>query len=310
MEEIKKNEIAVLIPCFNEEAAIADVIEAFQYSLPESTIYVYDNNSTDNTVNVAKKAGAIVRSEVAQGKGAVVRRMFADVEADIYVLVDGDGTYDAPSAPMMVKKLEDNNLDMLVGVRLSDSNPAKHFRIGHRLGNKLFTKLVGFLFGKHFSDILSGYRVFSRRFVKTFPAISNHFEIETELTVHALQLKLPCDDFVTPYYSRVKGSESKLSTFKDGYKILKSIVYFLKEHKPLLFFGTIALLLCVLSLILAIPIFLTYIKLGSVPRFPTAILATGIMLVSFISLSIGIIMDSVKLSHWEMKRIYYLSYRR
>lgn len=301
--------IAVLIPCYNEEAAIKEVIESFKTVLPNSSIYIYDNNSTDNTIHVAENAGAIVHTEKTQGKGAVVRRMFSDIEADIYVMVDGDGTYDAASAPKMLEQFCSERLDMLVGSRVSTEDDDQ-YRRGHRLGNLLFTKTVGLLFGKSFGDILSGYRIFSKRFVKTFPAMSDNFEIETELTIHALQMKLACEDYETPYYSRATGTESKLSTYSDGYKILKTIVYLLKEFKPFLFFGVISFILCCLSVGLAWPLATTYLETGLVPRIPTAILSTGIMLMSFLSLAIGIILDSVRMSRWEMKRMHYLSFKR
>lgn len=307
--ESNNKKIAVLIPCYNEEAAIQDVIESFKEALPHSSIYIYDNNSTDNTIAVAKACGAIVYTEKIQGKGAVVRRMFADIEADIYIMADGDGTYDAASAPHMVNKLSDENLDMLVGTRLSTRDDDQ-FPLGHHFGNRLFTKVVGMFFGQSFGDILSGYRIFSRRFVKTFPAMSDNFEIETELTIHALEMKLACEDYETPYYARAIGTESKLSTFTDGYKILKTIIYLLKELKPFLFFGVISFILCCLSLGLAWPLAVTYIETGLVPRFPTAILSTGIMLMSFLSLSIGVILDSVRLSRWEMKRLHYLALKK
>lgn len=297
--------IAVLIPCFNEEAAVGSVIEGFREQLPNAEIYVYDNNSTDKTADVARSRGAIVRSEPRPGKGNVVRRMFSDVEADVYVLVDGDDTYDPKVAPSMVEKLVDENLDMVVATRLETASGKEAFRAGHRFGNSVITRLVGILFGRSLTDILSGYRVFSRRFVKTFPARTGGFEVETEMTVHALHVKVAVAEIPAPYGARPTGSESKLSTYGDGLRILRMIVYFLKEVRPLLFFSSVAALLAAISLVLFFPILKGFLETGLVPRFPTAILSTGLMLAAFLSFLAGLILDSVDSARWEEKRRAY-----
>jgi glycosyltransferase involved in cell wall biosynthesis len=299
-------EIAVLIPCYNEEATIAKVARDFAHVLPGSQVYVYDNNSTDKSVEKAKEAGAIVRTEGQQGKGHVVRRMFADVEADIYILVDGDDTYDAASAPNMVRTLVDGPRDMVCATRIEQSEAA--YRRGHRFGNHVISWAVGFLFGRSFRDVLSGYRCFSRRFVKSFPALARGFEIETELTVHALQLRLPVREVETPYSERPEGSFSKLRTFRDGFRILLTICYLLKEEKPLAFFGVIAALLAVFSLCLGIPVVEEYMQTGLVPRLPTAVLATSFMIMGFIAAGLGLILDSVTRARLESKRMHYLAH--
>jgi glycosyltransferase involved in cell wall biosynthesis len=296
--------VAVLIPCFNEEAAIGKVVNGFRTALPHATVYVYDNNSTDRTTEVARAAGAFVRRETHQGKGNVVRRMFADVDADIYVLVDGDATYDAPSAPTMVARLLDDRLDMVVASRVHLDESA--YRPGHRAGNRLFTAFVGWVFAPAFTDILSGYRVFSRRFVKSFPVLSRGFEIETELAVHALELELPVAEVETPYYARQQGSASKLSTWRDGLRILGAIVRLARSERPLAFFSAIGIALAALSIGLAIPIFITFIEIGLVPRFPTAILSTGLMLLAFLSIACGLILDTVTRGRREIKLLAYL----
>jgi glycosyltransferase involved in cell wall biosynthesis len=298
--------VAVILPCYNEQAAIGEVVGQFRRALPEAVIYVYDNNSTDRTADIARKAGAVVRREVRQGKGHVVRRMFADVQADIYVLADGDGTYDAASARALIDKLVDENLDMVVGSRLTRFDD-QAFRRGHRLGNDLFTGCLGLFFGRTFSDILSGYRIFSRRYVKSFPALSTGFETEIELTVHALELRMPVAELSTPYKARPAGSASKLRTYRDGWRILTEILMLFKEERPLSFFSIIAAFLAVLALILAYPIFVTYLSTGLVPRFPTAILSTGLMILAFLSLTCGLILDTVTRGRREMKRLVYLS---
>lgn len=296
--------IAVLIPCYNEEIAISHVVRDFRSALPDATIYVYDNNSTDRTKQVAAEAGAVVRTEQLQGKGNVMRRMFADIEADIYVLVDGDNTYHAASAPNLVRTLVENQLDMVNGKRVSDIEGA--YRRGHRFGNWLLTALVATIFGRRFTDMLSGYRVFSRRFVKSFPALSAGFEIETELTVHALELRMPTAEIGTPYLDRPQGSESKLRTYRDGWRILRTILFLVKEERPLQFFGSLAGALIVLALGLSIPLFVTYAETGLVPRLPTAVLATGLVMLAFLSLAAGLILDTVTLGRREAKRIRYL----
>jgi hypothetical protein len=296
--------IAVLIPCYNEEAAIARVVREFQHALPGAAIYVYDNNSVDGTVEEANRAGAVVRHEQLQGKGNVVRRMFADIAADVYVLVDGDATYHAPSAPVMVRTLIEGQFDMVNGQRVTEMEAA--YRPGHRFGNKLLTSMVSAIFGNRFTDILSGYRVFSRRFVKSFPALATGFEIETELTVHALELRMPTAEVATPYKARPIGSASKLRTCRDGLRILGTILTLVKEERPFSFFGIIAATLLGISLVLVIPIFQTYLETGLVPRLPTAILATGIVLLAFINLACGLIVDTVTLGRREAKRMRYL----
>lgn len=297
---------AVLIPCYNEEKTIHQVIEGFRKELPDADIFVYNNRSTDRTAEIAAAAGACVRDEVHPGKGNVVRRMFADIEADIYVLVDGDDTYDAPSAAAMIRKLIDEQLDMVVGTRLSEYSEDA-FRMGHRFGNDLLTGFLGLLFGRTFTDILSGYRVFSRRFVKSFPAVSKGFEIESELTIHALELRMPIGEVTTPYRNRPDDSVSKLRTYRDGMRILLTIVVMFKEERPLTFFSLVFGLLALTSLILAYPIVITYLQTGLVPRFPTAILSTGIMILAFLSLTCGMILDTVTRGRQEIKRLIYLS---
>jgi glycosyltransferase involved in cell wall biosynthesis len=297
--------IAVILPCYNEEAAISTTVMGFKAALPEATIYVYDNNSCDRTIDFARAAGAIVRSERMQGKGNVVRRMFADVEADIYVMADGDATYDASAAPTLVARLLDENLDMVVGSRRSEVELA--YRRGHRLGNALLTGMLAQLFGRSFSDILSGYRVFSRRFVKSFPILSAGFEIETEISVHALELRMPCTEIETEYGARPEGSTSKLSTYRDGWRILRTILNLYRIERPVLFFGVIGLVLLVLALLLALPLIVTYAQTGLVPRFPTAVLATGLVTLGFLNFFSGVILDTVTRGRREMRRLAYLS---
>lgn len=297
--------IAVLVPCYNEEAAVATVVANFRNVLPAAEVYVYDNKSCDRTASVAREAGAIVRSERRQGKGHVVRRMFADVEADIYVLVDGDATYDAPSAPRMIDKLLDEYLDMVVGLRIDQSEAA--YRPGHRTGNRMLTGFLAWTFGRDFQDILSGYRVFSRRFVKSFPVLSDGFEIETELAVYALELSLPVAEIETPYYARPEGSFSKLNTWRDGFRILGTMLKLYRAEKPLRFFGAIGILLAVVSVLLSIPIVITFIETGLVPRLPTAVLSMGLMIMAMLSVSSGLVLDTVTRGRREMKMLAYLS---
>jgi len=297
--------LAVLVPCFNEEAAIASVIASFRSAMPAAEIYVYDNNSKDRTIALAREAGAVVRSERRQGKGHVVRRMFADVDADVYVLVDGDATYDAPSAPRMIEKLVSERLDMVVGLRVDQEQAA--WRPGHRVGNRMLTGFLSEVFGQAFTDILSGYRVFSRRFVKSFPVLSDGFEIETELTVHALELSMPVTEIETPYYARPKGSFSKLNTWRDGFRILGTILKLYRSEKPLRFFSVIGIFLALVSIGLAIPILVTYLEQGIVPRLPTAVLSTGLMIVAVLSVSSGLVLDTVTRGRREMKLLSYLA---
>jgi len=297
--------IAVLVPCFNEEAAVASVVSAFRKALPSALVYVYDNNSKDRTAEVARTAGAEVRSEHRQGKGHVVRRMFADIDADIYVLVDGDATYDAPSAPGMIERLVNDHLDMVVGLRVDQEQAA--YRRGHRTGNWLLTRFLSSVFGQAFTDILSGYRVFSRRFVKSFPVLSDGFEIETELTVHALELAMSVAEVETPYYARPEGSVSKLNTWRDGFRILCTIMRLYRSEKPLRFFTIIGLFLALVAIGLAIPVVITYLEEGLVPRLPTAVLSTGLMIVAVLSVSSGLVLDTVTRGRREMKLLAYLA---
>jgi glycosyltransferase involved in cell wall biosynthesis len=297
--------VAVLVPCYNEEAAVAAVVAGFQAALPAATVYVYDNNSRDRTVEIARAAGAVVRSETRQGKGHVVRRMFADIEADVYVLVDGDATYDAPSAPAMVERLVTEKLDMVVGTRVHTEKEA--YRRGHVAGNRLLTGFLSTIFGRAFSDILSGYRVFSRRFVKSFPALSAGFEIETELSIHALQLAVPVAEVETPYGARPEGSASKLSTYRDGFRILWTMIRLFKNERPLVFFSIGGTAIALVALVLALPVLLTFLSTGLVPRLPTAILAMGLMILAFLSVTAGVILDTVTRGRQELKRLFYLS---
>jgi glycosyltransferase involved in cell wall biosynthesis len=297
--------VAVILPCYNEEAAIGPTVAAFRSALPGAKVYVYDNNSSDRTVDFARAAGAIVRTERMQGKGHVVRRMFADVEADIYVMADGDATYDASAAPALVRMLVDERLDMVVGARESEVKAA--YRPGHRFGNAMLTGILTRIFGRSFSDILSGYRIFSRRFVKSFPVLSTGFEIETEISVHALELKMPVGEIVTAYAARPEGSESKLSTWRDGWRILRTIVELFRIERPVLFFGAIGALLAALALILAAPLAVTYLQTGLVPRMPTAILSTGLVILAFLNGFCGLILDTVVRGRREVRRLAYLA---
>lgn len=295
--------IAVIIPCFNEAAAIGRVIEDFRTALPGARIWVFDNNSTDGTADVARAAGAVVRHEPFQGKGNVVRRMFADVDADIYVMVDGDDTYDAASAPKLVARLVDQQLDMVTGARIFPGS----YRRGHVFGNRVLTGLVATLFRREIGDMLSGYRVLSRRFVKSFPLMATGFDIEPELTIHALELRMKTAEVETPYRDRGEGSVSKLRTFGDGFKILRVITHLLKEERPVEFFGTIFVVLALLSIAEIVPVVLEFMRTGQVPRIPTAVLATGTMLLAFLSLACGLILDTVTLGRRELKRLHYLA---
>lgn len=296
--------IAVLVPCFNEAEAIGAVVRDFRLALPTATIYVYDNNSTDDTKSLATMAGAVVRTETFQGKGNVVRRMFADIEAEAYVLVDGDGTYDAASAAAMVELLLTESLDMVNGARKPVSDNA--FRPGHILGNRMLTGAVALIFGDRLRDMLSGYRVFSRRFVKSFPALASGFETETELTVHALELRLPIAEVQTPYKDRSPGSQSKLRTYRDGFRILRTILFLVKEERPLQFFSGAAIAFALLSLLLGWPLVTHYMQTGLVPRLPTAVLSMGFMILGAVSFVAGLILDTVTLGRREIKRLHYL----
>ncbi len=298
--------VAVLIPCYNEEQAIAAVVRDFRAALGDAPIYVYDNASSDRTGEVAREAGAIVRFEPIRGKGNVVRRMFADVDADVYVLVDGDDTYEAAAAPKLIERLLTDGLDLVTAVRTAEHGEA--YRFGHRFGNVLLTGVVAQLFGDRFSDMLSGYKVFSRRFVKTFPTLAGGFEIETELTVHALELRMLLAEVPTKYRDRPQGSTSKLNTFRDGFKILWTILTLVREERPLPFFATIFVLLMSFSIGVALPLFFVYLETGLVPRFPTAILASATTVLAFLSLVCGLVLQTVTRGRQEVKRLHYLAY--
>ena len=297
--------IAVLIPCYNEEAAISMVVGDLKAALPAADIYVYDNNSEDNTSEMARAAGAIVRNEPRQGKGNVVRRMFADVEADVYVLIDGDGTYDATTAPSMIRKLVEEGLDLVSGRRIATRGAA--YRSGHVIGNRLLAGLTAMMFGVKLFDLLTGYRVMSRRFVKSFPSTAGGFGIETELTVHAARLLMPMAEMDIRYKERPHGSVSKLNTWRDGLRILSTIVGLLRRERPLVFFTVICALLVLLSLAFGIPVVVEYVETGLVPRLPTAVLSTGLMVLAFLSLASGLILDTVTRGRWELKRLAYLT---
>lgn len=297
--------LAVLIPCHNEGATVASVVAAFADALPLASIWVFDNNSTDATVAAAEAAGAIVRPASLQGKGNVVRRMFSDVEADVYVLVDGDGTYDAAVAPMLVQRLIDEDLDMVSAARVSTESQA--FRAGHRMGNRALSGVVRIVFGRQFKDMLTGYRAFSRRFVKSFPAHSTGFEIETELTVHTLQMRLPSAEVETAYGARPEGSESKLATIRDGWRILRTISLLVREERPLQFFGLVGAVTAVAGALLAAPVLVEYLRTGYVPRFPTLVVAATLMLVALLSFTCGLILDTVSRARLEQRRLAYLA---
>jgi len=300
---VRHVDIAVLIPAYNEAKTIGDVVKSFRIALPHARIFVYDNNSHDNTATLAREAGAIVRREPLQGKGHVVRRMFSDIEADVYVMVDGDATYDAAAAPRLVSRLIETQADMVVGARITEEKAA--YRAGHRFGNKLLTGLVAWLFGDRFTDMLSGYRAFSRRFVKSFPALASGFETETELTVHALELDMITAEVQTAYGARPDGSVSKLSTWKDGFRILGTIGRLMRDERPLLFFGALAGAIMLTSVVLAAPVIGEYMASGLVPRFPTAFLCGTLAVLACISLVSGIILETVSLGRREMKRLAY-----
>jgi glycosyltransferase involved in cell wall biosynthesis len=301
--------VAVLIPCFNEELTITQVIYAFKTILPEAKIYVYDNCSTDRTAEVATLAGAIVRFEPNRGKGNVVRRMFADIEADIYVMIDGDDTYEVSASTRMIKRLLDQNLDMVVGVRKTSNKNAKVYRRGHKGGNLFLTTIVKYLFRCELQDMLSGYRVFSRRFVKSFPSLSTGFEIETELTIHTLELKIPFVEEPILHYARPSGSLSKLKTFSDGWRILGTAILMFKEIRPFIFFSIFFAIFFIISLSLGLPIIFDFLETGLVRRFPTAILSASLMILAITSLSCGLILNVVSRGRKEVKRLFYLSHK-
>ena len=297
--------VAVLVPCYNEAVAITKVVEDFRRALPEATVYVFDNNSKDATGAIARKSGAEVRQVTLQGKGHVVRRQFADIDADVYLMVDGDDTYHAASAPALVECLLTGHHDMVVGVRQAQASAA--YRAGHAWGNKLLTGFLSWLFGRNCRDILTGYRAFSRRFVKSFPVLSTGFDIETELTVHALEMKMSVGEVETPYKERPEGSFSKLSTYKDGFRILRTMLRLFSAERPLAFFGGIALLLGLISIALIAPVVAEFLSSGLVPRLPTAVLATGVMLTAWLSATVGLILDTVTRGRREAKMLAYLA---
>lgn len=299
--------IAVLVPCYNEAITVAKVVADFRAALPDADICVFDNNSRDDTAAIARASGARVQHVALQGKGHVVRRLFADVDADIYVMVDGDDTYDAASAPALVRCLREGHHDMVLAVRHHAA--AEAYRAGHVWGNRMLTGFLSWLFGRPCKDILSGYRAFSRRFAKSFPVLTAGFEIETELTVHALELKMSVGEVDTPYKERPEGSFSKLSTYKDGLRILKTMLRLFSAERPLAFFGGIALVMALAGVILGIPVILEYLRSGLVPRFPTAILATGLMILSALSGFAGLILDTVTRGRRELKMLAYLQHR-
>jgi glycosyltransferase involved in cell wall biosynthesis len=303
---MREAKIAVLVPCYNEEATVEKVVRGFRRSLPKADIYVFDNNSKDKTSEIAHKSGAIVQFVPLAGKGNVVRRMFADVDADIYVMVDGDATYDAPSAPKLVQKLIDENLDMVVGCRTEESVDNNNYRLGHRLGNKLLTGSVQKMFGGNFTDMLSGYRVFSRRFVKSFPAESKRFETETELTVHTLEMKMPYGEMATPYFERPIGSESKLSTYKDGIRILKMIVRLYSSERPSRFWAIIGGAFLLIAAVVMIPVLVEYLQTDLVQRFPTVIVASGMGVIGIMCGTIGLVLRTVTKGRNEAKHLSYL----
>jgi hypothetical protein len=307
-ERLKTARVAVVLPCYNEAAAIASTVNEFRKVLPNADIFVYDNASADNTAEVARAAGAYVRAEPRRGKGNVVRRMFADVDADIFVLADGDNTYDAAAAPHMIDLLEREQLDMVTGVR-AERNVAA-YRTGHRFGNRMLTGLVGLVFGQGHNDILSGYRVMSRRFVKSFPTLSQGFEIETELTVHALEIRAPVGEISTAYSARPEGSTSKLRTIRDGLRILRLIIHLTRDERPLAFFGALTTILITAGVALSVPILIYFLETGLVPRMPTWVLAIALAMMGALSLSVGLILDTVTRGRREMKRLAYLAIPR
>lgn len=303
---MSNKKIAVIVPCYNEAQAVYKVVSDFRKILPAADIYVFDNNSTDETAAVANEAGALVRHVGYKGKGNVVRRMFADVDADIYVMVDGDDTYEAAAAPKMIEHLLNDNLDIVVGTRVENGDE-KTYRPGHRFGNKMLTGTVSKIFKGSFSDMLSGYRVFSRRYAKSFPSHSHGFEIETELTIHALELRMRIGEVQTAYGERPEGSVSKLSTYRDGIKILRTIIQLYAYERPLFFYTMIALFMATISFILGVPLIDEYLQTGLVPRFPTAIAAASVMVMGMLSLICGVISHLITVSRRETKYLAYLS---
>lgn len=297
--------IAVLVPCYNESLTVEKVVADFRSALPNAHVYVFDNASSDGTAAIASAAGARVRKVRTQGKGHVVRRMFADIEADVYVMVDGDDTYHAATATALVRAVLDGD-DMVVGMR--EAVAAQAYRAGHAAGNVLLTGFLGWLFGRTCRDILSGYRAFSRRFVKSFPARSEGFEIETELTVHALELQMPTSEVATPYKERPDGSISKLSTWRDGLRILRTMLRLFSTERPIAFYGAISGATLVLAVGLGIPLVVTFLETGLVPRIPTAVLVTTLIVISVLSTLVGLVVDSVTRARKEAKTLAYLRF--
>ncbi len=305
--KLEKPRIAVLVPCYNEALTVAAVVAGLQATLPDAAIYVYDNNSTDGTAEIARDAGAEVRFEPRPGKGNVVRRMFVDIEADWFIMVDGDATYDASAAPRLLATAMHGGYDMVNVAR--QENGEKAYRRGHRFGNRMLTGLVGLIFGSRTTDMLSGYKVFSRRFVKSFPAMSAGFEIETELMIHALELQVAIGEISAPYGERPEGSTSKLATWRDGLLILRLVGVLVQRERPLEFFGALGVLFLALSLILGLPVIWTFFETGLVPRLPTAVLASTLTLVAFLAFTVGIVLNAITHTRREMKRIAYIAVR-
>lgn len=308
MSSYRTHQVALIVPCFNEAAAIRQVVEGFRTVMPELQIFVFDNNSTDDTATVAESAYATVIHVALPGKGNVVRRMFADVEADIYVMVDGDATYDALAVRTMVDKLIDEQLDMVVGCRAAGPEvAAEAYRSGHQWGNRMLTGAVARIFGGKFQDMLSGYRVFSRRYVKSFPALAHGFETETELTIHALELRMPYGEVQTRYGARPEGSVSKLSTYRDGWRILKTILRLYVSERPLAFFGSFGFCIAMIALLLFVPVLNEFLATHTVPRLPTAVLSASMMIVALLAVVCGLVLDNVARGRQEMKRLAYLA---
>lgn len=297
-------DIAAIVPCHNEALAVGKVVADLKAAVPAMRVYVYDNNSTDGTDEIARAAGAIVRYEHSTGKGNVVRRAFSDIDADIYVMVDGDDTYEVGAVPEMIERLMSGPYDHVLGVREQVTDTA--YRAGHEAGNRAFNVLVSKVFGMPVNDMLSGYRVMSRRFVKSFPALSREFEIETELTVHCANLRVPCAEVAVGFRDRPEGSESKLSTYRDGLKILRLILHLVRFERPVLFHSVLGALFVVVALILGIPVLVDYARTGLVPRLPTAVLASSIVLIGILLWMVGLILDAVAKSRREAARLNYL----
>ena len=308
MTDLSSLRIAAIVPCYNEEAAVATVVHDLKAAVPGMQVYVYDNASTDRTAEVAAAAGAIVRSERRKGKGNVVRRAFGDVDADVYLLIDGDDTYEAAAAERMIRTLVDEQLDHVLGVRTQPEGVESAYRPGHETGNRLFNRLVGWLFGEPVTDMLSGYRIFSKRFVKSFPALSREFEIETELTVHSMRLRVPQREVQVGFKDRPEGSESKLRTYHDGFRILNLIAQLVRWERPLFFYSLLAALLVLVGFALGVPVIVDYAQTGLVPRLPTALLATAFVLLGVLAALAGMIFAGALRARLEAARLAYLRY--